>query len=349
MAEVPVELASTRASPRPVWFEALRSALGRPPIWLVAWALEAALAIAPALLLQAWLADAISHRYEPGSLFRDLGDPFRTDHRTSSELLDGATGRLGSVLVLLAVLVGIFSAGGWLQVFLEPTRGHSLQRFFLGGARYFWRFFRLTIVTLLLLSLLTWVVRGPAWDTVGLGWILGVPAGDARRLETLSSERTAFLVRAVQELIHAVGFVLVLAWGDYSRTRLALHDTSSAIWAGLCTAFSMLRHPVKTLRPMLVLLLVESALLFAAGLFARSIEGDLGVGAGLGGVAALLGIGQLVLLWRVVLRGSRYHAAIQVSREVVLPIARPDPWRASLGPPGGPRYPIGGDEFGMSL
>lgn len=349
MAEARGDPLSAGASSRPVWLEALRVALGRPPIWLVAWALEASLAIAPALLLHAWLTDAISHRYEPGSLFRDLGEPFRFDHRAQSELLDGTTGRLGSVLVLLAVLVGIFSAGGWLQVFLEPTRGHSLQRFFLGGARYFWRFFRLGIATLLLLSLLTWLVRGPAWNTIGLEWILGVPANDARRLETLSSERTAILVRAGQETIYALGFVLVLAWGDYSRTRLALHDTSSAMWAGVCTAFSMLRHPVKTLRPMVGLLLVESALVLAAGLLARSIEGEVGRGVGLGGVAALLGIGQLALLWRIVLRGSRYHAAIQVSRDVVLPIARPDPWRASLGPPGGPRYPLGGDEFGMSL
>lgn len=336
-------------STRPVWIEALRAALGRPPIWLVVWALEASLAIAPALLLHAWISDAILHRYEPGSLFQDLGEPFRFDHRFQSAMLDDTTGRLGSVLVFLAVLVGIFSAGGWLQVFLEPTRGHSLQRFFLGGARYFWRFFRLAIVTLLILSLLTWLVQGWAWNTILLEWILGVPADDARRLETLTSERTVFLVRGAQEAVYALGFVLVLAWGDYSRTRLALHDTSSAVWAGLCTAFSMLRHPVKTLRPMLGLLLVEGALVLAAGLLARSIEGDIATGARLGGVAALLGIGQLVLLWRIVLRGSRYHAAIQVSREVVLPIARPDPWRGSLGPPGGPRYPLGGDEFGMSL
>jgi len=156
-------------------------------------------------------------------------------------------------------------------------------------------------------------------------------------------------VRAGQELLYALGFVLVLAWGDYSRTRLALHDTSSAAWAGLCTLFSMLRHPVKTLRPMIGLLVLEGALVVAAGLLARAVEADLGSGAGYGGVAALLGIGQLVLLWRIVLRGARYHAAIRVSRDVVLPIAQPDPWRASVGPPGGPRYPIGGDEFGMSL
>ena len=317
------------AEVRPVWWDALRTALARPPIWLAIWTLEVALALAPALLLQAWLSDAIAHRYDPGSLFRDLGEPFRFDHRAQTELLDGTTGRLGAVLVLVAILAGAFTAGGWLQIFLQPTRGHSWQGFFHGGARHFGRFLRLAILTALLLALLTWLVRGPAWNTIVLEGILGVPADDARRLETLASERTAFVVRAVQELVYALGFVLVLAWGDYSRTRLALHDTSSSAWAGLCTLFSMLRHPVKTLRPMVVLLVLEGALVVAAGLLARSVEAEIGGGSGLGAVAALLGIGQLVLLWRIVLRGARYHAAIRVSRDVVLPIAQPDPWRAS--------------------
>jgi len=51
----------------------------------------------------------------------------------------------------------------------------------------------------------------------------------------------------------------------------------------------------------------------------------------------------------VIVRGSRYHAAVQVSREVVRPIARPDPWKESVGGPGGPRYPIGGDEYSVSM
>jgi hypothetical protein len=55
------------------------------------------------------------------------------------------------------------------------------------------------------------------------------------------------------------------------------------------------------------------------------------------------------LVWRVILRGARYHAAVQVSREIVRPIARPDPWKKTIGGPGGPRYPIGGDEYAVSM
>jgi hypothetical protein len=33
----------------------------------------------------------------------------------------------------------------------------------------------------------------------------------------------------------------------------------------------------------------------------------------------------------------------------VRPLARPDPWRRSIGGPGGPRYPIDGDDYGVAL
>jgi hypothetical protein len=273
------------------------------------------------------LTDALDHRQEPGSLFGDLDSTFRFDHRHEMALLDAATGRVGSALVALAVIVGAFSAGGWLQVFLEEPRGSVLPRFFLGGARHFGRFLRFAVLTVLLLSLWTWLVQGPVWRTLVLEGILRVPAEDASRLESLGSERTAFLARASRQVVHALGFAWILVWGDYGRTRLALQGTSSAVWAGLGTAGTLLRHPVRTLRPMLGLFLVEVAVVLAFGWLARAIEGEVGKGAGLGGVAALLGLGQIVLAWRVVLRGSRYHAAIEVSRRVVPPIARPDPWK----------------------
>jgi len=349
VAEAAEIAASRGATTRLLSFEALRIALGRPPVWLAVWGVEMLLALPPALLLQAWLGSTIAHRYEPGSLFGDLDAYFRFDQRQEMETLGAATGALGAGLVLLAVLFGVFSAGGWLQVFLERTHGHSLQRFFLGGARYFWRFARLAMLTILLLSLITWLVHGPVWNRVVLEGLCGVPAHDFERLETFTSEWSAFLARAAQQAVYALAFALLLVWGDYSRTRLALHDTSSALWAGLCAAFTMLRHPVKTLRPFASLLAIEAALLAGAGLLARAVEGEVANGGGLGGVALLLVLGQIALLWRIVLRGARYQAAVQVSREVVRPISRPDPWRASVGPEGGPRYPIGGDEYGMSL
>ena len=334
---------------RQVALHALRLSLGRPPVWLVVLALEGLLALGPALVTRIWLTGAVEHHYAPGSLFGNLDRNFRLDWRQDKATLDETMGMLGAVLAAIAILVGVFTAGGWLQVFLERTQGHSLQRFFLGGARYFWRFLRLAIVTVIVLSAWTWIVHGPGWSRIVLRGLLHVPAGDVEKLETFTSEWSAMLVRWAQQGIYAIGFGLILVWGDYARTRLALHDTASAVWSGLCTAITMLRHPIRTLRPVAAIFALEVLVVVGAGVLARRVEEVVAAGSGLGGVALLFGLSLFALLWRIVFRGARYHAAVHVSREVVRPIARPDPWRLSVGPEGGPRYPLGGDEYGMSL
>ena len=50
------------------------------------------------------------------------------------------------------------------------------------------------------------------------------------------------------------------------------------------------------------------------------------------------------------MRGARYSAALQVSHQLVRPLARPNPWKKTIGGPGGPRYPVDdGEDFGVSL
>lgn len=349
MADAEVPALASGASKRTVFLEALRVTLGRAPVWCVVWAFELAPALVPAIAWGAWMSDATAHRYAPGSLFADLGTVFRFDHREPLALIDDTNARTGAVLAVLVMLAGCFSAGGWLQVFLERTQGHSLRRFFMGGARYFWRFVRVLLLTVLSLALIDYLVYGAPWKLVVLRWLCNVPTADFDKLETLTSEASVFAIRFAQNALYALLFGLVLVWGDYTRTRLALHDTGSAVWAGLCTWFTLARHPIKTFGPMLWLGAIELVIVIGSGTFARKIEGDLAANPDLLGVGLLLTIGQFALLWRVILRGARYHAAVQVSRKVVRPISRPDPWKASFGPPSGPRYPLGGDEYGMSL
>ncbi|MBL8862928.1 MAG: hypothetical protein JNK02_13100 [Planctomycetes bacterium] len=329
--------------------EALRGALGRPAIWLVILLFEVLLALGPALAWFAWMSAATANRYEPGSLVSNLGANFRFDHRAGLGALGDATGQVGAALALVAMLAGCFIGGGWLQVFLERTHGESARRFFHGGARWFWRFARLLLVTLALLAGVGWVVFGKPWNVLVLQLGMNVPPGDFERLETLGSEQTVVALRFAQAALHAGLVALVLAWGDYTRTRLALHDTNSAVWAGLQTAWTITRHPIRTLRPLAALFLLEAFLLTGLGFFARSVEGDLVRQARPWETAVLCATVIAALVWRVILRGARYHAAVQVSREIVRPIARPDPWRKTLGGPGGPRYPIGGDEYTVSM
>lgn len=338
-----------RNAGRPLFLRALRFAIGRTSAWVSVWLLHVLLALAPAVAWYAWFRDATAHRYEPGSLFANLDVTFRADHGVELAALDLATARAGAVLAVFAMLVSAFCAGGWLQIFLEHGQGRSLRRFFFGGARYFLRFFRVLVLTLVVLAAAGWVVYGLPWEKLVLEWALGLPEDGRADLLALNSERDAVNLLWLQHGLFALVFGLTLTWADYTRTRLALHDTSSALWAGLCTVFAMLAHPVRALRPMLGLFAAEVVVVLGAGLIAGSIEDEMFEHPELLGTLFLLLIGQFVLMWRLIVRGARYFAAIEVSREVVRPIARPDPWKQSIGGPGGPRYPLGEDEYSTSV
>ena len=331
-------------APRSVLLDALRGAVSRPPVWASIVLVQALIALAPALMVQDWLRDALGSGYQAGSQYADLDALFRQDHRAGLSALDSTVNVLGAWLGLLVILLGCFTAGGWLQVYLQRTEGESFRRFCFGGARWFWRFVRVAGVSLVCMGLVTWLVRGAAWNHVVLSGLLGIPSHDWSSFETLGSEATAWKIRLVQDVVHALGVALVLAWGDWTRTRMALLDTHSALWASLCTLWTMARHPWRTLGTSATFLVVEAALVWMLGLLARSLDGAVLRTAEWWPVAVLALLTLAVLAVRVIVRGARYHAAVQISRQVVTPIARPDPWKDTVGGPGGPRYPIGGDD-----
>jgi hypothetical protein len=331
---------------RPIFYNALRITLGRTPLWMFTAALTALLALVAAGPWFAWFESVLAHRYMPGSVIRALDENFLTDVRVERAAVDSATRSMGAVLALLAMLAGAFTAGGWLQVFLERTHGHSLRRFVYGGSRYYFRFLRVLGLTLLLLHGAGWLVYGRPWEWLVQEVWFGLPGG---RLEGLDSELVARRIVFAQDGLYVALFAAILVWGTYTRTRLALHDTSSSVWAGLCSTALLFAHPIRTLRPMLSLFLAQAAVLWLAAVFSELFAAQLGLaGDGLP-ILFLFLVTALSLFWRAMVRGASYHAACQVSAQLVRPIARPDPWKKSLGGPGGPRYPIGDDEYGVAL
>lgn len=329
-----------------VFLGSLRSALGRAPLWLICSLVAALPALVAAQPWFRWYDQAFGHHYAPGSQLATLDRNFRTDHAADIARLNDATASLGAVLAGLVMLAGAFCAGGWLQVFLERTEGHSVRRFFYGGSRYFWRFARVLLLTLLLLHLAGWLVYGKPWKGLVEGFFLGIEKSD---LEVLDSERSALWLGWIQAGLYAFLFALVLAWGLYTRTRLALHGTQSSIWAGLCTLFTILRHPIRTLRPLALLLALEALVLLPLGYFASGVEGGFDVDSTTSRVWSLAALSLVALVWRSIVWGATYGATVQISQAIVPPIARPDPWRNRVGGPGGPQYPIGGDEYGVEL
>lgn len=335
---------------RTVVGHALVWALARVPLWLTTYGAQLLLALLPAYAVYVWLGGATAHRYAPEQILHHQDAIFRADHGAALGRLNDALGGQLAFSVLASFLLGVFFAGGWLQIVLERTQGQHLRRFLYGGARYFWRFLRLLVLTLLLLACVRWLLYGEPWQRWVLGSWLGIPDHDHRTLETLASEQTHRQLAWLRDGVFALAFAFLLTWGDYTRTRLALQDTGSSLWAGFLTFFTLLRHPIRTLRPMLALLLIEAALLLGISFLARWIGDGLSEAASAWRVAAIFLLFQLAILPRHILRGARYAAAAAVSKQIVRPLFRPDPWKDSIGGPGGPRYPLEeGDEYGVSL
>jgi len=304
--------------PGPVFLRALWGAAGRVALWLVCWLVPLLLAATLAFAFVEWFGGTAAHRYEPGSLRAALSEVFRQDHAEALDGLRDHAARAAVPLLLLMMLWGAFSAGGWLQVFLEKTGGHSLRRFFWGGAKHFWRFFRVWVLTLLVLAFVTWLCFGWPWRGLFLGMLLGLSGGD---LEQLASERTAVVLTWAQAGLHAALFGLTMAWADYTRTRLALQDARSGLWAGLCTAFLLLRHPVRTLRPFLAILGLEVLVVWLLGGLSWRFSTGFDAEAGLLRLFFVFGVGQLALILQTIARGARYHAAAAVSRAVIARVA----------------------------
>jgi hypothetical protein len=329
----------------PVFWRALQRTVGRTPLWLTCWLVPLVLALILAAPWRGVWADLLAHRYEPGSVMGFMDENFRFDRREELGALRHSTAGIAAALAFLVMLFGVFSGGGWLQVCLDRTRGHSMRRFIWGGARYFWRFSRVWIVTLLTLALFTWSAYGWPWKAA-MHLFFGAEDGD---LEVLASERSAVVLGWIQDGGYACLVALLFAWGDYTRTRLALQDTRSALWAGLCTWGLLLVHPLRMLRPMLLLFALEVGVVLLLGRLALGVDRELGGHSGPLALIVLVGLGELALVWRGISRGARYHAAAQVSRRLVPPLAQPDPWASRVGGPGGPQYPIDvTDDYGVS-
>ncbi|MFT7679004.1 MAG: hypothetical protein ACI8QC_003003 [Planctomycetota bacterium] len=327
-----------------VFIAAIRRAAWRVPLWLTCGVILGLFALALAAPTHDWFRGAVGSRYAVGEVAVGLDTVFRTDHGSAMRELSSGVSATALVLQALALLLGVFAAGGWLQVILERTHGQYLRRFLLGGWRYFWRFLRVALLAFVVAALFRWVLYGMPWQSVVLeGW-MEIPKSDLRSMESVDSELIVRRLGWAQDGLMALMFALTLVWATYTRTRLALHDTRSVLWAGWCSFGSMLAHPIKTLRPMILLALMEALVVVGlCGAATAWLEGRLALEPERWLVLALGATGLVALIWREILRGARYYAAVRVSKTVVKPSLRPDPWNV-IGGPGGPQYPMGDED-----
>ncbi len=348
-----------------LFLRSIRRVMSRTPLWLVPAIAIALLALPVGFSWHKWFSGTVAHRYLPDAVAPAGGEEapaaeapflwddqvvsltasFRHDHAGGLSALNAQTAAMGAPLALIAILVGILAAGGWLQVILERTHGRANRRFWMGAGRYLFRFVRVFVLVLVVLAGWRWLLYGPLWDEWVLERWFQLPAGDGNHLEALDSELHARALEWGRDGLHALGFMIVLAWGTYTRTRLARFDGRSALKAGFLTVFTLLRYPIKTLRPLILLGFVELVLVtFALGSLSRFLATGLPERPSVGLVLVMALLSFIALAVREMLRGARYHAAVKVSQEITQPPeAQPDPWQA-IGGPGGPQYPVGEQE-----
>ncbi|MEZ6003030.1 MAG: hypothetical protein R3F17_01455 [Planctomycetota bacterium] len=333
----------------------LRVAAARVSIWAGIAGLFALGGLALARPWSQFFGGIDGHRYEAHEQFASLDVVFRHDQSAALSQLGQSTAQSAVVLALIAWLLGIFVAGGWLQVIAERAQTQVLRRFCAGGARHFLRFLRLSLLLLVALGLVRWLLYGPPFESLVLRKLLGLPATDllpGRQMESIGSEATRDRVLWLRDGLMALSFLYLMALGYYARARMAVLSKRSA-WAALGWAFgATLRAPLRTLGPLTGILLVELFVLTAIlGPVSRWLNGRLAGGANLTTVWVLAGIGLLALVLREIARGARYHTALVVTKANIRSHVHPDPWQ-TIGAPGGPQYPVqqdGDERYGVSV
>ncbi|MEZ5973482.1 MAG: hypothetical protein R3E96_01185 [Planctomycetota bacterium] len=244
----------------------LRVAAARVSIWAGIAGLFALGGLALARPWSQFFGGIDGHRYEAHEQFASLDVVFRHDQSAALSQLGQSTAQSAVVLALIAWLLGIFVAGGWLQVIAERAQTQVLRRFCAGGARHFLRFLRLSLLLLVALGLVRWLLYGPPFESLVLRKLLGLPATDllpGRQMESIGSEATRDRVLWLRDGLMALSFLYLMALGYYARARMAVLSKRSA-WAALGWAFgATLRAPLRTLGPLTGILLVELFVLTA--------------------------------------------------------------------------------------
>ncbi|QDU86454.1 hypothetical protein Pla163_36050 [Planctomycetes bacterium Pla163] len=324
----------------PVFVSALVRAFQRPIAWTFGLFALSGMAVVASLPVYRWFADTVDNAYEPNELLHHLDVNFRTDHAEGLAQLFRTVGTSADWMMAVVVLIGVFSAGGWLRTLVDPGTYAARRLFYAGGARYFWRFLRFAVVVIVLLGLfgtLLYHADSQSWQNrVLAGW----PEGKSERA---LSERSVVYVQWARDGLFALLTFGVLAWACLVRTRIVLQNRRSVVLAALQTSWLVLRHPLVTLRPLVILTVIEGLLLLGAGGVGRLVQGGLADDGGVWRVILLFAIGGITISISEIVQGARYAASVDVSRSFVRPIAI-DPWRDRVGGPGGPQYPVGPDD-----
>ncbi|MGC4054615.1 MAG: hypothetical protein QM757_36515 [Paludibaculum sp.] len=215
---------------------------------------------------------------------------------------------VGSILpvVLLAVFLlflgSIFLAGGAVKMLLYDGPDYTPRMFYEGCGRYFWRFLRLTLYSMIFYGaalILQRIVRKLADKAWGEGM-------EEHQLTIAFWAVTGFGL---------VLFALVSTAMDYAKVRLVMDDSRKSLRSAFGSMRLVLTHLGRTMGVWLVLMVFLAVFV---GLYLPLSNWLHGGGAG--SILALIVVQQLYVLSRVWLRMMAWGAAVELD-----PFLRPKP------------------------
>jgi hypothetical protein len=183
----------------------------RPKMVLVLWIFNFLFGFFVFYIFYKLLAEAMSQSAVSEGMLAKVDYHFLFEFLTYHGQALGTIRNVALVLIGLYILVSIFLYGGILHSLVEAQRTSFLQHFFQGGGKFFGRFFRLTVYSLIL-----WFVF------VVFMFIL------SRVVSALTgkgaNEQLAFYLLLVEVAVALFFIFLITMIQDYARIRIALED-----------------------------------------------------------------------------------------------------------------------------
>jgi hypothetical protein len=282
---------------------------------LIIWAWHLALAAVAALPALTWWRRALNHSVEAATLLRGfnfaaLADVTKYDYVGAFGLL--TMSMTGAALV--SVVTSPFVMGGILNVLSNTdSRQSPMLRFFGGGGRFFWRFFRLMLI------------GGTCALVVGAVLMVTLAAVESPLVEN-GLEATGYLWLLFNLIVLAVACGLFLLALDYARIEVAVADSRGVTGAYFRSLGFVVRHAATVYgMATVVLVLVGTTVL---GYLAYETLSP--VASSWRAIVTLLVIQQTVFVTRVGLRVSlvdaefRFAARLRAAATVERRPARPD-------------------------
>jgi len=193
-----------------------------------------------------------------------------------------------TMLTFLYVLVSTFLAGAFIGMYAKDYR-LSFTEFLMEGAKYFGRFFRLSLLSLILYYILfLWI----------FDWASGrIPVWTANE----PNELTPFIYHIVKNILVLFSLALVTMCVDYAKIRIVAEDRISALMALVAGARFALGNFRKTFGLYLLLTLLGFVLIALYAFFEKLIPQH-----SYGMIFLAFILGQLYLMMRMWLKASFY-------------------------------------------